>query len=61
MSKTVGEFKLSSGSGELSIIKNKDYDIQVLNIYNNEQKQFRITPRVDTIAIDENEPIKETT
>jgi len=61
MSKTVGEFKLQNGLGEMSTIKNKDYDIQALNIYNYEKKQFRITPRVDSIAIDENQPIKETT
>ena len=61
MSRTIGEFKLQNGSGEMSTIKNKQYNIQVLNIYNNEQKEFSIAPRVFTIAVDENEAIKEQT
>jgi len=59
MSKTVGEFFLNNGTGNLSTIKNKEYKIQTINIYNNKQQTFSLIPRVYTIAKDENEKLKE--
>jgi len=50
---TFGKFYLEGGSDELSDIKNKEYKIQIINVYNNEQQTFTIIPRSNSSQIDE--------
>lgn len=44
-SNTLGKFYLQDGSDNILNIKNRDYKIELINVYNNEKENFIITPR----------------
>jgi len=58
-SHTFGKFYLEGGSDELLDIKNKEYKIQIINVYNNEQQTFTIIPRSNSSQIDESKEIEQ--
>jgi hypothetical protein len=49
-SSVIGDFILQGGSGSMYTIKDKEYEIQLLNIYNNEAQKLSVIPTVYSIA-----------
>jgi len=50
LSSVVGDFVLQGGSGSMFAIKDKEYEIQVLNIYNDEVQRFTVIPTVYSLS-----------
>ena len=58
-SNTFGKFYLEGGNDEIANIKNKNYKIEIINVYNNKKESFLITPKAETTQVDENKFIED--